>query len=62
VLDAAQKGKIQIISCRGVPAADVLTTRRIKNSNFMKQNNRQLRMSGDDLEFERFEVDLRDFG
>jgi prevent-host-death family protein len=67
VVDAAQKGKAQVVTRRGVPAAVVLS---IEEFNKFQQFeaaqspsfiDHLLNMPTDDGEFERMNVQLRDF-
>lgn len=67
VVDAAQKGKAQIVTRRGVPAAVVLSIEEFEK--FQRFDAAQspsfidhlLSMPTDDGEFERLDVQLRDF-
>jgi prevent-host-death family protein len=67
VVDAAQKGKAQIVTRRGVPAAVVLSIEEFEK--FQRFDAAQspsfidhlLSMPSDDVEFERMDVQLRDF-
>ncbi len=67
VVDAAQKGKAQVVTRRGVPAAVVLSIEEFEK--FQRFDAAQtpsfidhlLSMPTDDGEFERMNVQLRDF-
>ncbi|MDO9162119.1 MAG: type II toxin-antitoxin system Phd/YefM family antitoxin [Methylococcaceae bacterium] len=67
VVDAAQKGKAQVVTRRGVPAAVVLSIEEFEK--FQRFDAAQspsfidhlLSMPTDDGEFERMDVQLRDF-
>ena len=67
VVDAAQKGKAQVVTRRGVPAAVVLSIEEFEK--FQRFDAAQtpsfidhlLNMPTDDGEFERMNVQLRDF-
>jgi len=67
VVDAAQKGKAQVVTRRGVPAAVVLSIEEFEK--FQRYDAAQspsfidhlLSMPTDDGEFERMNIQLRDF-
>ena len=67
VVDAAQKGKAQVVTRRGVPAAVVLSIeefekfQRFEAAHPPSCIDHLLSMPTDDGEFERMNVQLRDF-
>lgn len=67
VVDAAQQGKAQIITRRGVPSAVVLSIeefekfQRFEATQLPSFIDHLLSMPADDGEFERLDVQLRDF-
>lgn len=67
VVDAAQKGKAQVVTRRGVPAAVVLSIeefekfQRFDAAQSLSFIDHLLSMPTDDGEFERMDVQLRDF-
>jgi antitoxin Phd len=67
VVDAAQKGKAQVVTRRGVPAAVVLSMEEFEKFQQLEAAqspsfiDHLLSMPADDGEFERMDVQLRDF-
>ena len=67
VVDAAQKGKAQVVTRRGVPAAVVLSIeefekfQRIEAAQSPSFIDHLLSIPTDDGEFERIDIQLRDF-
>jgi prevent-host-death family protein len=67
VVDAAQKGKAQVVTRRGVPAAVVLSIEEFEKFQLFDAAqspsfiDHLLSMPTDDCEFERMDVQLRDF-
>jgi antitoxin Phd len=67
VVDAAQKGKAQVVTRRGVPAAVVLSMeefekfQQLEAAQSLSFIDHLLSMPADDGEFERMDVQLRDF-
>lgn len=67
VVDAAQQGKAQVITRRGIPSAVVLSIeefekfQRLEAAQFPSFIDHLLSMPADDVEFERIDVQLRDF-
>jgi len=67
VVDAAQQGKAQVITRRGIPSAVVLSIeefekfQRFEAAQAPSFTDHLLTMPSDDGEFERMDVQLRDF-
>ena len=66
VVDAARQGKAQVITRRGVPSAVVLSIEEFEKFQRFEAANRLLyrpsaQYARDDGEFERMDVQLRDF-